>query len=114
MFQTMTPIKMTQQSESASQSRHKPLRQFIVSACSAPFNPLNAQTNADPSANTKAGGTSAPPLITQMDGIPGNDSHANIATPPIHSTDRTSHSRNSPRATRNAILKPYFSEVASS
>jgi len=33
-----------------------------------------------------------------------------IATPPIHSTDKTSHSRNSPRATRNAMWsKPLVS-----
>src|SRR5262249_47730073 len=31
----------------------------------------------------------------------GNVRHVTKPTPPIHSTDRISHSRNSPRATRN-------------
>jgi hypothetical protein len=34
----------------------------------------------------------------------GKSRHVTTPTPPIHSTDRTSHSRNNPRATRNAIV----------
>jgi hypothetical protein len=45
---------------------------------------------------------------SQMEGnsFPGNVCHVTTPTPPIHSTARISHRRNSPRAIRNAIWEP--------
>src|SRR5262249_30083808 len=45
-------------------------------------------------------------FLTDREGIQsstGNVRHVTTPTPTIHSTDRTSHSRNSPRATRKAM-----------
>jgi hypothetical protein len=112
-------------------------------------NPLTAQTNADPSANTMAGGTNAKSVANQTasrsgpiaqegslgskiskwylirasqeqsissdrslagssqmerSSLSGNVCHVTTPTPAIHITDKTSQSRNSPRAMRNAIV----------
>jgi hypothetical protein len=51
-------------------------------------------------------------LLTDANQSSGQSFQVTHATPPIHSTDRTSHSRNSPRATRNAMRrKPLRAEA---
>jgi hypothetical protein len=73
--------------------------------------PLNAQTNAEPSANTRTGGIRA--ILTprwmaafcNQVATSGTFSQVTADTPPIHSSDRISQSRNNPRATRNATTE---------